>query len=566
MQIDAPTLEALGSALRAWDRGRVSRSAELEVRYTDRALTRQTFVDVLRYFETKAGLEDESVTADVAVKVDQETYRVTFESAEQMRAAMEGGRDRAKADKAVQSGAKADIMALHMLQVGRLHAPVDLEEYGLRLNVKSEVPVPDSATGVRSLVIDAVLARDTSKTVREKRRFSAWSKDRRFRYDFTTVRQYSMIGGSGGRNNANAFRSATESYEMEVEYVGGIIADRQQQPQSKLSKQQESTMSEEEVKRLLVDLLKASSLLLKVAEDTDHLISRRTKREVMDEYARLVGHRKGVSPKPVTLMRKHLVPDLPGEVSVLRDYTVTEKTDGEHRMLFVSGAQGRRVYLISDEAFASDEPRGISFTGLTSKGFANTLLDGEFVPGRSGDAPLFMCFDAYFLAGQDIRDLPLMVEKEAAEKKTKTKGGSGGGRAKNRRASRGGGGIRAQGRRWRLRCARQAVLSRQFRARPARPRRDDLPAAARRPVPLRHRRTGVHSRASAGGGRLVDGPRQAHHRRHLGERTEVEAALPQQHRLLGALPPGRGHGGAGRGGRRRRTEAAAARRRPVRRE
>ena len=62
----------------------------------------------------------------------------------------------------------------------------------------------------------------------------------------------------------------------------------------------------------------------------------------------------------------------------------------------------------------------MSFSGLKSRLGTNVVLDGELIPSQSfNDRPLpplpprFMCFDAYYVDGKDIRDFPLMSKERA---------------------------------------------------------------------------------------------------------------------------------------------------------
>ena len=169
-------------------------------------------------------------------------------------------------------------------------------------------------------------------------------------------------------------------------------------------------------------MLSHFSVILKVLDDTDEVMSVSECKAVLAEYGDLVQqHNRFVGPKPVTLERKHLfgaqcAADVggalpPGIPYATHDYTVTDKADGERRMMFVSTA--RRVYTINDRLVVRD-------TGLSTKRLARCLLDGEFLPdGR------YLVFDAYHVSGQDVRDLPLMLpskdnEDDAISSKTTT--------------------------------------------------------------------------------------------------------------------------------------------------
>ena len=88
-------------------------------------------------------------------------------------------------------------------------------------------------------------------------------------------------------------------------------------------------------------------------------------------------------------------------------YSVTEKADGERRLLFVHEDGG--LYMI-------DSTLDIYFTGTfcTKKEFRNTLLDGEFIDemagggGGGGGECLFLAFDIYAKSGEWKFMLPLV--------------------------------------------------------------------------------------------------------------------------------------------------------------
>ena len=116
----------------------------------------------------------------------------------------------------------------------------------------------------------------------------------------------------------------------------------------------------------------------------------------------------------------------PSSVSLERDdagklvqyaYTVTDKADGARCLLYVS-ASGR-VYSLS----LTDE---FAFTGVEI-GPPNTppcgsVIDAEMI-ATAGGQRYYLCFDAYFVSGRDVRLLPFMEEdtedKDAKEKETR---------------------------------------------------------------------------------------------------------------------------------------------------
>ena len=106
-----------------------------------------------------------------------------------------------------------------------------------------------------------------------------------------------------------------------------------------------------------------------------------------------------IGPGSVTLQRESILPMKEGAVSVLENYTVTDKTDGERKLLFIN-AEGK-LYLI-------DNRFNVQFTGMKTdeKTVMNSLLDGELVKFDKLGNPLnlYAAFDVYFVNGKGLRD------------------------------------------------------------------------------------------------------------------------------------------------------------------
>lgn len=109
-----------------------------------------------------------------------------------------------------------------------------------------------------------------------------------------------------------------------------------------------------------------------------------------------------IGPSSISLEMKHLysrsVDDDTSTPSIRKHYTVTEKADGERKLLFVN--KEGRVYLI-------DTNMSIQFMGVTvdKDTFKNSIIDGEHVTKDKNGAPLnmYLAFDVYFMNGIDMR-------------------------------------------------------------------------------------------------------------------------------------------------------------------
>ena len=121
-----------------------------------------------------------------------------------------------------------------------------------------------------------------------------------------------------------------------------------------------------------------------------------------------------LTPKPVTLERANMIdPSEYGAVSILSEYTVTEKADGERLLLYIDNKGN--VYLINNTFKIED-------TGLKASPDAhNSLIDGEYITcnKRRDNAKkgLYAAFDIYFIKNKKVTDLPLIDSKNASRYK-----------------------------------------------------------------------------------------------------------------------------------------------------
>lgn len=298
------------------------------------------------------------------------------------------------------------------IRKARVRPSVTLQEYRLRVNMKEEVPVPPAQLASLLATVPTMMG----KTFRLKRRFSFVLPGKAFRVDITAVRQKTV--GAAVPKYDDMLRCA-ETYELEVEHIGvGEGAP----------KDSATPVGGDKLAR---DLVQNFNVLLKVVDDSNILLGRSEKLAVLQQYVTLVWGadaathvptdprqraRLFVGPKPVTFCVSHLrdpeqVRQANGGDGVLvrdGDYTITDKADGEHRLLFVDK---------SGAAFTIDDRLSVRATGLRTPvaGIALSLLDGEHVASFNA----YMAFDAYYVGGVDVRSQPLMAgpaEPKAAAK------------------------------------------------------------------------------------------------------------------------------------------------------
>ena len=163
----------------------------------------------------------------------------------------------------------------------------------------------------------------------------------------------------------------------------------------------------------LVNILEGHVIhLSKIIYNTDNLMSYSTKENVIDHYRFITGQKKKkdrinnhyfklIAPQPVTLNFEHLQINNPK--SILFDYAVTEKADGERYQLFVTKNKG---YLINAKMNVIDIDT--QFPDVDD----DWIFDGEYITKMKDNSStkLYMIFDVYWagkkLTGQPIHTYP----------------------------------------------------------------------------------------------------------------------------------------------------------------
>lgn len=161
----------------------------------------------------------------------------------------------------------------------------------------------------------------------------------------------------------------------------------------------------------VLEFLKHTMFIYQEITDETNPLTKIEQDTIVKKYMKLISSVREVhkfdksnyylAPKPVTLELKNLVdPDLSiGTVSILKNYAVTDKADGE-RMLFYVDDKGES-YLI-DSVF---EVKKLNVQ-VTSNALNNSLFDGEYITNI--EKPMFAIFDVYFVGGENIMKEPLM--------------------------------------------------------------------------------------------------------------------------------------------------------------
>jgi hypothetical protein len=197
-----------------------------------------------------------------------------------------------------------------------------------------------------------------------------------------------------------------ESYEIEIE-----IDNKKVGPGTVYNKPE----------NLMAVIRKCIRIILSGLQGTSYPISFTERDIVLQSYMRLlygekyqprkISHKDFIGPQSNTLQMENIIEfDATTESnikSVRSHYTVTEKADGDRRMLFID--EEGKIYLL-------DTTMNVIFTGskTTNKTLFHTLLDGEHIKyNKFGNSiNLYAAFDLYYVNGKSVREKAFLPEKE----------------------------------------------------------------------------------------------------------------------------------------------------------
>lgn len=171
------------------------------------------------------------------------------------------------------------------------------------------------------------------------------------------------------------------SYEIEVEYLG--------------NQKGQLFLTENQVISKFIELI---GIHLQAIQKSYFIMGEIEKEHVKKEYQHLTGMKTNnlfKAPLPITIEVNHLQRLTnrqyidPTNVTLRKNYLVTEKADGERNLLFID-SQGR-MYFINRQNL-------VRKMGIKMPELAGTIADGEYL----ADQNLLMLFDVYFFQGQPV--------------------------------------------------------------------------------------------------------------------------------------------------------------------
>jgi hypothetical protein len=361
---------------------------ELEMRYGGKnvKITRDNFTNTLNYFRSNGYKEQDHVeTLDVHFMYGGYAYRISI-----------GGKDNIKdycLTNKVTSGMVKEVISKRFVNNFR---PTLIPDFNLKIDLKNEVPIDDITLNELLVYLEGAM-----KGFRYKKRYSYTSTTRGspFRYDFTVVKRSNMMNSDficNKRFSTSTILSATETYEMEIEVPN---------------------IKREKIDSLAADFIKAGIHLYAVVNGIPNVISKKKKNDVLIQYLTLQNKKVPIQqvldkpksyfigPQPVTLELKDITTDGLPVNTILNDYTVTEKADGERYLLFVNK---------DGESFLINNKMEVFALSVQLNNVRDCIFDGEYITrdAEGRKIRIFAMFDVYYYDGVDTMRLPLVSDIE----------------------------------------------------------------------------------------------------------------------------------------------------------
>ena len=295
--------------------------------------------------------------------------------------------------------------------------PIDFHDFQFRVNYKTERDLtPKNQENLRPEIAQALDSwKDTKKIFRFMKRYTFQlitdTNEYPYQFDLSIVKTNKQKRLNNGRKifikeysiqDANVFNEP-ENYEVEMEIIKNYTKNM-------------------DTNTLLRKIKKGIKIILSGWQGTNFPISYLEQDRVKKEYMHLIHGKENmprgkdgrprrihsgdfIGPSSVSLETTNIIPiDVDSSVpNINRPYTVTDKADGDRKLLFISNIG--KIYFI-------DTNMNIQFTGNVTKhkSSCNTIIDGEHVLNdKVGNfINLFLGFDIYYLNKENTKGFPFM--------------------------------------------------------------------------------------------------------------------------------------------------------------
>ena len=302
---------------------------------------------------------------------------------------------------------------------GRFQKPIDFPDMGFRVDYKYEEDY-----GVKSFISQRII----DKWQDNKKKFRLINRVRFEHSSWPIAVDVSIVKSSQQIKNKVDVPTYTiqesrvfdnvESYEIELELMNDQIGNG-----SKVGEKERVMDALRKVIRIVMSGIQGSHYPIPLSERDD----------ILQEYLKIIHGEKYqmryvnsndfIGPSSYTLQMENIVEkQLDSKIANIREnYTVTDKADGERKMLFVND-EGKLYFI--------DMNMNVQFTGSRVGGdklLKKCVIDGEHVKyNKHGEyIHLYKAFDIYFALGKSVMENPLLQfyeipEEEIEEKKEQT--------------------------------------------------------------------------------------------------------------------------------------------------
>ena len=276
--------------------------------------------------------------------------------------------------------------------------PVDVDEYNFRVSIQEEKLLSENSNLIKS-IIDKWS--NTKKTFRYICRHTFSNPDFPVKVDISIVKSSKRRG-----------RNLVPEYQ----FVDSRVLESPEQYEIEIELDYSKIFSEEgfnTVERLGGALRKVIMIVLSGLQGTNYPIPYDKQQSILNKYMTVLwgdkynpGNRifpkNFVGPSQYTLQINNIVPinDNSRIPNVRKHYTVTEKADGERKLLFID--ENGKMYFITTNM-------NVEFTGaaIHNKLLYNSIIDGEHIKrNKKGEfINLYAAFDVYYINSVDVRAL-----------------------------------------------------------------------------------------------------------------------------------------------------------------
>ena len=351
---------------------------ECEMVINKNAISLDGFNRMLRYVKNHYTIVEEIHRESLDIRTKKSDIRVS----------LKGGKDDVLEYCRTNTTPLSNVIVVNKRRVDE-HPPILIEDYDIRMNMNHE---EDLSEEIKSEYMSSL--RGKEKYYRYKKRYSFVDDSNSIRIDMSVVKS-SFVPNAKSLTKSKTLSNVDE-YEVEIEVLNS---------------------SKETAKDITSSITTLTHELLKLNNNMEVVLSKSKKNELLVEYVTLVDKNVDLEYfmknktkhflryQPITLMRRNLLNPNVDVVSIQKEYSCTEKADGERYLMFI--AKDGYVYFMNNRLTLYP-------TGLKHPSMRSCLLDGEYITkGKlNTKLDLYMCFDCYCVNGKDVRekDLPTRLD------------------------------------------------------------------------------------------------------------------------------------------------------------